>query len=112
MIIDDTALPKKGAHSVGVAPRFASVSPTGPPQRIGDKGMQHLPGEEAWLIGERRVSGEHKHYLCRPAQISKNPCRNNQGAFGSANGRISNSRKNSASTISEGDPGMVCVVMR
>ncbi|MBM3564453.1 MAG: IS701 family transposase [Alphaproteobacteria bacterium] len=35
----------------------------GPPQRIGDKGMQHMPGEEAWLIGERRVSGEHKYYL-------------------------------------------------
>jgi hypothetical protein len=30
----------------------------GPPQRIGDKGMQHMPGEEAWLVGEQaaRVS--------------------------------------------------------
>jgi SRSO17 transposase len=35
----------------------------GPPQRIGDKGMQHMPGEEAWLVGERRRSGEHKYYL-------------------------------------------------
>ncbi len=34
-----------------------------PPQRIGDKGMQHMPGEEAWLVGERRSSGEHKYYL-------------------------------------------------
>jgi SRSO17 transposase len=25
--------------------------------------MQHMPGEEAWLIGERRVSGERKYYL-------------------------------------------------
>jgi SRSO17 transposase len=24
----------------------------GPPQRIRDKGQQHLPGDEAWLIGE------------------------------------------------------------
>lgn len=28
---------------------------------------QHLPGEEVWLIGERRISGEHKYYLsCLP----------------------------------------------
>jgi SRSO17 transposase len=35
----------------------------GPPQRIKDKGQQHLPGEEAWLIGEHRSSGEKKYYL-------------------------------------------------
>ena len=35
----------------------------GAPQRIGDKGQQHMPGEEAWLIGERRISGERKYYL-------------------------------------------------
>ena len=35
----------------------------GPPQRIHEKGMQHMPGEEAWLVGERRVSGERKYYL-------------------------------------------------
>ena len=34
-----------------------------PPQRIKDKGQQHLPGEEAWLIGEHRMSGEKKYYL-------------------------------------------------
>src|SRR6202041_1469648 len=34
----------------------------GPPQRIHDKGMQHMPGEEAWLVGERRASGERKYY--------------------------------------------------
>ena len=27
------------------------------------RGTQHLPGEEAWLIGERRHTGEHKYYL-------------------------------------------------
>src|SRR5205823_12768909 len=32
-------------------------------QRIWDKGQQHLPGDEAWLIGEHRVSGEKKCYL-------------------------------------------------
>jgi len=35
----------------------------GPPQRIWDRGAQHLPGEEAWVIGEHRRSGERKHYL-------------------------------------------------
>src|SRR6188472_1814558 len=35
----------------------------GPPQRIRDKGQQHLPGEEVWLIGEHRTSGEKKYYL-------------------------------------------------
>ena len=28
-----------------------------------DKGQQHLPGDEAWLIGEHRASGEKKYYL-------------------------------------------------
>ena len=35
----------------------------GPPQRIGDKGAQHMPGEEVWLVGEHRSSGEKKYYL-------------------------------------------------
>src|SRR6202035_3681715 len=46
--------------------RFAAVRvrvADGPPQRIRDKGQQHLPGDEAWLIGEHRKSGEKKYYL-------------------------------------------------
>jgi SRSO17 transposase len=46
--------------------RFAAVRvrvADGPPQRIRDKGQQHLPGEETWLIGELRMSGEKKYYL-------------------------------------------------
>jgi SRSO17 transposase len=35
----------------------------GPTQRIRDMGGQHMPGDEAWLIGERRSSGERKYYL-------------------------------------------------
>ena len=45
--------------------RFAAVRikvADGPLQRIGDMG-QHLPGEEAWLIGEHRSNGERKYYL-------------------------------------------------
>src|SRR5262249_21338970 len=46
--------------------RFAAVRvrvADGPSQRIRDKGQQHLPGDEAWLIGEHRMSGEKKYYL-------------------------------------------------
>ena len=54
--------------------RFAAVRvriADGPPQRIGDKGQQHLPGDEAWLIGEHRASGEKKYYLANlPAATS------------------------------------------
>jgi SRSO17 transposase len=45
--------------------RFAAIRvrvADGPPQRIKDKGQQHLPGDEAWLIGEHRTSGEKKYY--------------------------------------------------
>ena len=53
--------------------RFAAVRvriADGPPQRIKDKGQQHLPGEEAWLIGEHRSSGEKKYYLANlPAEM-------------------------------------------
>jgi SRSO17 transposase len=50
--------------------RFAAIRvrvADGPPQRIGDKGMQHMPGEEVWLVGERRASGEQKYYLANLA---------------------------------------------
>lgn len=46
--------------------RFAALRvrvADGPLQRIRDKGQQHLPGDEAWLIGEHRMSGEKKYYL-------------------------------------------------
>jgi SRSO17 transposase len=53
--------------------RFAAVrvrTADGPPQRIWDKGQQHLPGDEAWLIGEHRASGEKKYYLANlPAEM-------------------------------------------
>jgi len=46
--------------------RFAALRvriADGPPQRIRDMGGQHMPGEEAWLVGERRANGEQKYYL-------------------------------------------------
>jgi SRSO17 transposase len=46
--------------------RFAAVRvrvADGPTQRIHDLGAQHLPGEEVWVIGEHRSTGERKYYL-------------------------------------------------
>lgn len=46
--------------------RFAAVRiriADGNPQRILDKGQQHMPGEEAWLVGEWRSNGERKYYF-------------------------------------------------
>src|SRR6202022_3394218 len=43
--------------------RFAAVrvrTADGPPQRIKDMGQQHLPGDEAGLMGEHRPGGEKK----------------------------------------------------
>ena len=54
--------------------RFAAVrvrTADGPTQRIWDMGNQHLPGEEVWLVGEHRSSGERKFYLSNlPANAS------------------------------------------
>jgi len=38
-------------------------SADGPSQRIGRLGAQHMPGEEAWQVGEQRSTGERKYYL-------------------------------------------------
>jgi len=46
--------------------RFAALRvriADGPTQRIHDMGAQHLPGEDVWVVGERRSTGERKYYL-------------------------------------------------
>ena len=51
--------------------RFAAVRvrvADGSPQRIKDKTHQHLPGEQAWLIGEHRASGERKYSSRQPTR--------------------------------------------
>jgi SRSO17 transposase len=54
--------------------RFAALRvriADGPPQRIHNMGAQHLPGEEVWLVGEHRSTGERKYYLSNlPADTS------------------------------------------
>jgi len=52
----------KGALKARFAAMRIKVA-DGTPQRIGDMGQQHLPGAEAWLIGEHRSNGEHKFSL-------------------------------------------------
>ena len=99
-----------------LAASFAAVRvriADGPPQRIHEKGMQHMPGEEAWLVGERRVSGERKYYLptCLQRPTSRHsPPRSRRD--GSASRRISSSRKNWASTTSKAALGMACTATR
>ena len=55
--------------------RFAAMRvrvADGPPQRIGHLGQQHLPGEEAWLVGEQRSTGERNttSSICPPTPRS------------------------------------------
>jgi len=57
-----------------LAARFAALRvrvADGPPQRIHDMGAQHLSGEEVWVVGEQRSTGERKYYLSNlPANTS------------------------------------------
>jgi SRSO17 transposase len=60
----------KGKLKARFAARRVRVA-DGPPQRIRDKGQQHLPGQEVWLVGEHRMSGEKKYYLANlPARTA------------------------------------------
>lgn len=60
----------KGRLQARFAARRVRIA-DGPPQRIGTMGAQHLPGEEAWLIGEHRSNGDRKYYLSNlPADTS------------------------------------------
>ena len=103
-------------HQRQLSARFAAVRvkvADGPPQRIHDMGAQHLAGEEVWLVGEHRSTGERKYYLTisRPTLRSSSLPELSRPA-GSANRRISNSRKNSASITSRADHGRVCTGTR
>ena len=96
--------------------RFAAVRvrvADGPPSGSATWAQQHLPGEEVWLIGEHRSTGERKFYLSNlPANTTAHACRQPSRRAGSASRRISSSRKNSASTTSRDDPGQACTGTR
>ena len=43
----------------------------GPKHRVFDKGVERMPGDEVWILGERRSSGEQKYYISNlPADVS------------------------------------------
>jgi SRSO17 transposase len=51
----------------------------GPAVRLHGRASQHMPGEEVWLVSERRSSGERKYYLSNlPAEM---PLRDLAGAI-------------------------------
>ena len=52
----------KGALKAAFAARRVRVA-DGPAMRLHGRNNQHMPGEEVWLVGERRSSGERKYYL-------------------------------------------------
>jgi SRSO17 transposase len=52
----------KGLLKATFAARRVRVA-DGPAVRLHGRNNQHMPGEEVWLIGERRSSGERKYYL-------------------------------------------------
>lgn len=35
----------------------------GPKHRIFDRGVSRMPGDEVWIIGERRATGERQYYI-------------------------------------------------
>ena len=52
----------KGPLRAAFAARRVRVA-DGPTARLHRRDNQHMPGEEAWLVGEHRSSGERKYYL-------------------------------------------------
>jgi SRSO17 transposase len=52
----------KGALKAAFTARRVRVA-DGPAVRLHGRNNQHMPGEEVWLVGERRASGERKYYL-------------------------------------------------
>lgn len=52
----------KGALQAAFAARRVRIA-DGPAVRLHGRNNQHMPGEEVWLIGEHRTSGEKKYYV-------------------------------------------------
>ncbi len=84
----------------------------GPEVRIGRRAGQHLPGEEVWLVGERRSGGERKYYLSNlPTDTSLKRLAASSRHAGPVSRRISSSRRNSVSITLRVAPGAGCTGM-
>jgi FOG: Transposase len=65
--------------------------------------MQCMPGDEVWLVGERRSTGEQKYYVSNlPADATIKTLAATIKARWSVSRRISSSRRSLASTTFEG----------
>ena len=81
-------------------------------QRIKDKGQQHLPGDEAWLIGEHRASGERKYYLANlPAKTDLRTLAATIKARWICEQAHQQLKENSGLITSRDDPGKASIVM-
>lgn len=96
--------------------RFAALRvrvADGPSQRIRGKGKQHLPGEEVWLVGEHRATGEKKYYLANLAtQTDLHTLAATTRRAGSASRHINSLKRRSALTTSRVDAGRGFTAMR
>src|SRR5487761_2096097 len=58
-------------HIPDMSPVSAETMLVGPKHRVFDKGVERMPGDEVWILGERRSSGEQKYYISNlPADVS------------------------------------------
>ena len=100
----------QGGTKGKLAARFAAVR-----IRVGDGPVwgnnRHLPGQEAWLVGEWRTSGERKYCLSNlPRRMSVRALAAATRRVGCASRPISSSRESWAN--SRGGPGQACTDTR
>jgi SRSO17 transposase len=109
-VLADSGYGSSGPFRQALSDRFAARRvrvADGHKHRMLDNRMQCMPGDEVWLVGERRSTGEQKYYVSNlPADASLKTLAATIKPDGFASRRISSSKKSSASTTSKEDPGL------